>query len=139
MVTPRRPPGRYDEPRPLPRALLLSVAAVSGALLLALVYLAFDRYSQGRVRFAVQGYRVLGEESVQVSFEVHKAPEDAVVCRVRALDRDGVEVGSDDVRVGPAKTDTVTTVHTLTTSHRAATADVSVCLAATPSASPSAP
>ncbi len=151
MTTPasprRRPPGRYDEPRTLPRPVLITVAVILGALLVGLAYLAFDRFSNGRVRYGVVSYRVLDDTSVQVSFEVDKGPKDAVLCLVRALDRDGVEVGSEQVRVGPADspansdavTVTVTKVHTLTTTRRATTGDVSACVPTTRSTSRSAP
>ena len=139
MTTPRRPPGRYDEPRTLSKPLLITVAGIFGVLLLAGAYFAFARFSNGRVRFAVLGYRVLSATSMQVSFEVHKDVQSTVVCLVRARDSNGEEVGSEQVRVGPSDTDAVTTVHTLTTTRRAATGDVSACLPATPSGSPSAP
>jgi hypothetical protein len=118
---------------------LITVAVIFGALLVALAYVAFDRFSQGRVRYAVLSYRVLSDHKVQVSFEVHKDPNSSVVCRLRALDRNGAEVGSGEVRVGPGHSDAVTAVGTLTTTRRAATGDVSACVAVTPSPSPSGP
>ena len=139
MTSPRRPPGRYDEPHTFPRPALITLAGVFGVLLLAAAYFAFARFSNGRVRFAVLGYRVLSATSMQVSFEVHKDLQASVVCRERALDRDGAEVGSEQVRVGPSDTEAVTTVHTLPTTRRAATGDVTACIPATPSVSPSAP
>ena len=122
--------------------MLITVAVVFGALLVALAYVAFNRFSNGRVRYAVLSYRVVSDTSVQVSFEVRKRPASSVVCRVRALDRAGSEVGSEQVRVGPADTEAVTIVQTLTTTRRAATGDVVGCLpvpAVSPSASPTAP
>ena len=139
MTVPARPPGRYDEPRALSPSLRVTGAVVLGALLVGLAYLAYDRFSGGRVRFATLGYTVGGDSSVQVRFEVRKDLRESVRCRLEARDRDGVVVGSDQVLVGPSDREAVVTQRTLVTSRRAATAQVSGCVVAQPTPEPSGP
>jgi hypothetical protein len=124
---PRRPEGRYDEPRTLPRPVLVTGAILLVALLVGLAYLAFDRYSHGRVRFATLGYAVLSDTAVEVRFEVHKGLQETVRCAVQARDRDGAVVARDVVTIGPADLEGVLTVHQLTTTRRAATGEVTSC------------
>ena len=124
MTTVRRPPGRYDEPRRYPRWLTVTLAAVLGAALLAFAYVAWDRATSGRTRFTVLGYDVIDDHAVEVRFEVTKGADATVVCEVRARDRDGVEVGSEDVTVGPGST---VVTHRLATVRRAATGEVTGC------------
>jgi hypothetical protein len=132
----RRPPGRYDEPRALPRPVLVGGAVVLLLLLLGGSYLAFDRFSGSGVRFGLLGYRVLDDHTVDVSFEVHRGSGTTVVCLVNARDRDNAEVGSAQVTLAPSSTDPVQKVQRLTTTRRAATAGVVRCAAAP---APSAP
>ena len=141
MTTPastlRRPPGRYDEPRTLPRPVLVGGAVVLLLLLLAGSYLAFDRFSGSTVRFGLLGYRVVDDRTVDVSFEVHKGADETVRCLVSARDRDNTEVGSAEVVLGPSRTNPVQKVQRLTTTRRAATGEVVRCaLATAPSPSP---
>ena len=124
MTSPRRPPGRYDEPRRYPRSLTVAVAALLGIGLLAFSYAAWRHTSSGRTGVTVLGYDVVDDHVVEVRFEVRKAGTSAVVCVVRARDRDGVEVGSEDVRVGP---DVAVVTHRLTTTRRAASGEVTGC------------
>ena len=123
---PRRPPGRYDEPRALPRSLLILGAAALVAALTAGAWWAYERSRQGRLDFATTGYHVDSDSSVTVSFEVHKPRGRVASCAVEALDRDGARVGSATVRV----TDThaqVSASQQLSTTGRAATALVTGC------------
>jgi hypothetical protein len=120
----RRPPGRYDEPTRLPRPVLLALAALGALALLALTYLAWDRTTGGRTHASVLGYRVVDDHAIEVRFEVAKNHAATVVCALRARDRDGVLVGSEDVTVGPGNG---VVTHRLTTSSRAAVAEVTGC------------
>ena len=102
----------------------MTLAALLGVGLLAFSYAAWDRASSGRTRVTVLGYRVIDDHAVEVRFEVGKDRDATVVCEVRARDRDGVEVGNEDVTVGSGA-EVVT--HRLTTSRRAATGEVTGC------------
>ena len=120
----RRPEGRYDEPRRLPLPLAYALAGVLGVALLAFSWFAYDRASSGRTRVSVLGYQVVDDRTVEVRFEVSKEAGATVVCEVRARDRDGAEVGSKDVTVGPGQS---VVTYRLTTSRRAATGEVTGC------------
>ena len=135
MTTPRRPPGRYDEPRRFPRPVLITGAAALGTLLLVLSYLAFDRYSSARTSFGLLGYRVVSDREVEVTFEVRKELGATVLCGLVARDADKRTVGTVDVTVGPAERDPVRVVERITTTARATTVEVTSCSApvATPS------
>jgi hypothetical protein len=124
MTSTRRPPGRYDEPRGYPLSLKLGLVAVLGIGLLALSYAAWDHAVAGRTSFTVLGYDVVDDHSVVVRFEVRKKGTTSVVCEVRARDRDGVEVGKQDVSVGTGVTEVS---HRLATTRRAALGEVTGC------------
>ena len=84
----------------------------------------------GLPTFQTMSYKVLGDESVSVSFEVTSPDGDAVSCTVQALARDFSTVGSIDVAI-PASADgqgtaTERTV-TLRTTSRAVTGEVKGC------------
>jgi len=123
----RRPPGRYDDRRPLPRPLLHTLLGVLGLALLLGTYAAWDRYSSGRVPFSVRGYEVVDDRTVEIRFEVHKAPSSTVTCFLRALGTEKQVVGSEEVEVGPSDDAPVRVTHRLATSARAVTGEVSRC------------
>jgi hypothetical protein len=131
MTNLRRPPGRYDEPLQLPRAVLVTGASLLGLLLLVLTYLAFDRYTSARTTFGLLGYRVVSDTEVEVRFEVRKALGDTVMCALVARDADKRTVGTSDVTVGPAERDPVAVTERFTTTARASTVDVVSCSAPT--------
>ena len=126
----KRPPGRYDERTPLPRALVLGGAFVGGVALLAFAYFGYTRFSSGRTSFGLTSYHVIDDRTVEITFEVHKDLTATVVCAVVARDADNVTVGKQDVSVGPAERDPAQVTQRFTTTHRAATVDVTSCSAA---------
>ncbi len=126
---PRRPPGRYDEPRVLPRSTVYAGAVVGALLLLAFAYFGYSRYSTGRTGFGLLGYQVVDDTMVEITFEVHKPLNDTVRCAVVARDRSNTTVGARDVTVGPADRDPVRVTERFVTSARAATVDVTACSA----------
>jgi hypothetical protein len=113
-------------------------AAVLGLLvLLAGTWLVYDRFSNGGTRFATLGYVVRSDTEVDIRFQVSKDPGTTVECLVRARDRDGVEVGSQKVRVEGGGTGEVERVQRVTTLRRAATGEVTECVGVAPSRTPS--
>jgi len=124
---PRRPAGRYDERRSLPRPAVYALLGALGLALLVGTYAAWDRYSSGRVPFTLRGYDVLDDRTVELRFEVHKAPSSTVTCFVRALGTEKQVVGSQAVEVGPSDDAPVLVTHRLTTSARAVTGEVTRC------------
>ena len=127
MNTLRRPPGRYDEPKPLPRPLLYAGAGVGAVVLIAFAYFGYSRFATGRTTFGLTAYQVVDDTHVQVTFEVHKALDATVVCALVARDKDNVTVGRQDVTVGPAERDPARATERFTTTHRAATVVVTSC------------
>ena len=134
MNTPRRPPGRYDERRRLPKPVQIGAAVILGALLVGLSFFAFDRFSRGRVQYATLGYAVVSDTAVEGRFEVRKDLTATVRCVLRALDRNGAVVGTGQVLLGPSEREAVRGAHELTTTSRAATGEVSGCVLAQPAA-----
>jgi len=121
------PPGRYGRRRdPRRQARRLPVAlAVAGALLGLLVAgVLFVRHGNPPYRPTVVGYE-LTDDHATVRLKVHKPAGRASVCHVRALRRDGVELGSADVAL-PDGTD-VEASQRFATSARAGVVQVTGC------------
>ena len=127
MTTPRRPPGRYDEPRTLPRPVLVGGAVVGGLLLVLGAYLAYDRFAADGVTWGTVGYEVVDDASARVTFEVVKGVTASADCLLQARDRDNAVVASEKVRVGPSDRERVRVTRTLETSRRATTAELVRC------------
>ena len=136
----RRPPGRYDEPSRLGgRATAVVLGTCFVALLLAVVWVLFDRYGQPDVRSRLLGYSVQGDRGVVVEFEVAAEQGKAVTCVVRARNAAGAEVGREVVRVGavPPGERTLTVRHALATTDRPVTGEVQRCVLDAGAGSPS--
>ena len=127
MTTPRRPPGRYDEQRPLPRAVLIGGGVVLGVALLGLAYAGYSRFSTDRVQFGTIAYKVTDDTTTQIRFQVDKDLTETVQCQLVARDADHTNVGSRTVTVGPAERQTVVTTSAVTTVRRAKTGEVVGC------------
>ncbi len=139
MDTIRRPPGRYDEKRPLPQGALIAGGAVLGLALLALAYFGYERFSTGRVRFGTVAYQVVDDQSVTITFQVDKALTESVRCALQARDRDNTVVGRLTVDVGPSDRESVRTKRSISTTGRAATGEVVNCTLLTGSSGTSGP
>lgn len=127
MTTPRRPLGRYDEPKTVSRGALIAVAVVGGLALVVFAWFGYSRFSNGRPTYGITGYHVVDDTSVELRFEVHKDLQSTITCALVARDRDKVTVGRKDVVVGPGERETVQVTEVLTTTGRAATADIASC------------
>ena len=126
-TAPLRPPGRYGAPvAPWRRRLLLVLGLLAGAAALAwLTWVALA--AADRVHFDTQGYEVVDDATVLVTFSVVKDADEQVECTVEALSSGSAQVGLAVVDVGPA--DGATSVHTVTvrTQQRAVTGQVRTC------------
>ncbi len=127
MTTPRRPPGRYDERRSLPRPARFALVGLLGLTLLALLVVAFQRFQARTTTYAVLGYKVLDDQRVEVRFRVDVPVGGTVHCGVRARALDGAVVGEERVQVGPQRSSPVVVTRLLTTRSRAVTGEVTGC------------
>ena len=126
-TAPALPPGRYGAPAaPWRRRALLVVGLVAAAVALAwLVWASLAAAS--RATADTQGYEVVDDATVLVTFSVVKGADDRVACTVEALSAGSAQVGLAVVDVGPE--DGATSVHTVTlrTQERAVTGRVREC------------
>jgi hypothetical protein len=83
--------------------------------------------SLGQVTWTDTGYKVVDDRTVRVDFDVHRSPQQAVTCRVRALDRSFGVVGVIDVSVPASQEASVHQQVTVRTTSRAVTGTVQDC------------
>jgi hypothetical protein len=129
MTTPpalRRPPGRYDEPRQLPRPVLLGGVALLVAALVGFAFVGWRHYATSRTPFTNLGYTAT-DSAVVVRFQVVKDAGKTVQCLLQARDRDNAEVGSLVTTIGPDGSGTLTRAVTVPTSRRAVAGEVLSC------------
>ena len=126
-TAPALPPGRYGRPTvPWRRRALLALGLVAAAV--ALAWLAWASLAAaGRTTADTQGYEVVDDATVLVTFSVVKGADESVECTVEALSAGSAQVGLVVVEVGPD--DGATSVHTVTlrTQERAVTGRVREC------------
>ena len=127
-TAPARPPGRYGRPvGPWRRRALLAAGVLAAAASLA--WLAWVSLAAAdRVRFETQGYAVVDDATVQVTFSVSKDADQSVECTVEALSSGSAQVGLVVVEVGPGEG--ASSVHTVgvRTQQRAVTGQVRECV-----------
>ena len=123
----RRPPGRYDERRGLPRGARVGLTAVLAAAVLAGLVVAWRSFEGRSTHATLLAFQVLDDRSVEVRFEVDLPVGGTVRCTLTARSRDGGEVGRETFQVGPQRTSPVRLTHVLSTRARAAGADVAGC------------
>jgi len=125
---PTPPAGRYG-PEPTDRSRRLRLAGLVVVVLAAVAVIAW--LGIGTLRDPVQwkdiGYRVDGATSVDVTFDVTKAPAATVTCRVQALSQSYAQVGLRSVDVGPGDTATQRVTVTVPTAEPAVTGTVETC------------
>jgi hypothetical protein len=101
-----RPAARYGRQRLSRRSrrgiaigltLFIVVAGV------AIAFIGFQRLGSGDVKGELSGYRLVDDETVEVTISVtRKDPTQQVVCIVRARSLDGTETGRREVLVPPS-------------------------------------
>jgi hypothetical protein len=122
----RRPPGRYDEPRPLSRPVLLGGAALLVAALVGLALVGWRHYATSRTPYTNLGY-TLSERAVVVRFSVVKDAGKTVQCLLQARDRDNAEVGSLVTTIGPDGSGTLERAVSVPTTRQAVAGEVLSC------------
>lgn len=106
-----RPTDRYGRQQ-LPRrhrrwmAVAFTVVALVAGIVIATI--AFTRLGQPDVKGEMGVYRLVDDETVEVTISVtRRDPAQPVVCIVRARSADGSETGRREVLVGPSRDATV--------------------------------
>jgi len=129
MVTDNSRVSRTDRPASTRRWWIIGGTLIT---LFSAVIIAFGVYLQtGQVRHTVTRYEIVDDQTVTVSFVVHRPADTAVVCRVRAIALDFSTVGTLDVQIPAEAADGASDVGqevTLRTTTRANTGTVSKCV-----------
>ncbi len=124
---PALPAGRYGPPPRTGRRPLVVVALVATAVLVLAWIIWVVVSSRSPVTWTDVGFRIVGDQRVDVTYDVHKGKDATVVCTLRALDQAKGTVGSTDVVVGPSNADAVRRTDTVRTSALAVTGFVHSC------------
>lgn len=128
-TVPTRPPaGRYGPEPTTGRRLWarIGLAALVVATLAVLAWLGWGVF-RDPVQWRDVGFHVDGASSIEVTFDVTKAPTATVSCRVVGLSKSFGHVGVKDVTVGPAGTQTVRVTATVPTAEAAVSGTVTGC------------
>jgi hypothetical protein len=125
---PAPPAGRYGPPprtgrRPLVVVALVITAAVVLAWILWVVI-----ESRSPVHWTDVGFRIVSDQQVDVTYDVHKDPAASATCTLRALDQAKGTVGTADVVIGPTTSDVTRRTDTVRTSALAVTGFVRTCV-----------
>ena len=126
-----RPAARYGRQRLSRRArrwVAIGLTALVLAAGVAIAAVAFERFGAGDVKGELGGYRVIDDETVEVTASVTRGdPSQPVVCIVRARSYDGSETGRREVLVPPSKAETVQVTALVKTSRPSVIGDVYGC------------
>ena len=126
-----RPAARYGRQRLTARnrrwiAIGLGVLTLAAGIAIAVI--ASQRLGSGDVKGELGGYRVLDDETVEVTISVTRDdPAQPVVCIVRARSLDGSETGRREVLVPPSTARTVQVTSVVKASRTPVVGDVYGC------------
>lgn len=124
------PEGRYGAPGPARRRTARRRLVVAVAVLLAggVAYAVwFGVEARDQATFRSQGYRVLDDTHVEVTFTVSKPKDGTADCQVEALSSGAAQVGLAPVRVGPSRTGATTVTTVVRTSEKPVTGQPISC------------
>lgn len=129
-----RPAERYGAPAgKRPKWLVPIVAIVVLTACAAVAYLGFQKYGPADIEADELGYTVVDDATVALRFKVTRAdPHQPVVCFVRAMDRDIIEVGRREVLITGSEHGTVEVTTEIHTSARPSSGSVYGCSATVP-------
>jgi hypothetical protein len=126
-----RPAARYGRQRLTRRArrwIVLGLTALVLVAGVAIAAVAFTRFNSGGVKGEMAGYRIVDDETVEVTLSVTRDdPSQPVVCIVRARSFDGNETGRREVLVVPSTAATVQVTTIVKTSRPPVVGDVYGC------------
>jgi hypothetical protein len=126
-----RPTARYGRQRLTRRnrrwiAIGLALLVLAAGVTIAVI--ASQRLGSGDVKGELGGYRLVDDETVEVTISVTRDdPSRPVVCIVRARSIDGSETGRREVLVPPSTQTTVQVITVVKASRRAVVGDVYGC------------
>ncbi|WP_435590351.1 DUF4307 domain-containing protein [Nocardia sp. bgisy118] len=125
----RRHADRYGtKPRTPRRKLAVALGVVVVAAGLGVAYLGFQKFGPEDIDAEQLGYTIVDESTMTIRLKVTRdEPGEPVVCFVRAMDRDGAEVGRREVLIGPSTSGTIELTTTVRSSARPAAGNVYGC------------
>jgi hypothetical protein len=128
VTTPALPAGRYGPPPRAGRRPLVVVAlGVTAVVVLAwILWVVIE--SRSPVHWTDVGFRIVSDQRVDVTYDVHKDADLSATCTLRALDQGKGTVGTADVVVGPSTSDVTRRTDTVRTSALAVTGFVRSCV-----------
>ncbi|WP_067816875.1 DUF4307 domain-containing protein [Nocardia inohanensis] len=124
-----RPADRYGiAPRKNRRWLPYALGAVVILAGLGVAWMGYRTYGPKDIEPERLGYTVVDDSTVEVDFKLtRKDPNQPVVCYIRAMDPDSLEVGRREVLVPGSDSGTVRLTTTLKTTARAGAANIYAC------------
>jgi hypothetical protein len=132
-----RPADRYGRQRLSRRArrrIAIGLTALVVVAGVAIAAVAFVRFGAGDVKGELGAFRIVDDETVEVTASVTRDdPSQTVVCIVRARSYDGSETGRREVLVPPSTEKTVQVTALVKTSRPAVVGDVYGCGSDVPS------
>lgn len=132
-----RPEARYGRQRLDRRSrrwIAIGLTLLVVVLGVAIAAVAFTRLGSAEVEGELGGYRVLDDQTIEVTMSVTREdPSQPVVCIVRARSYDGTETGRRELLVPPAEQTTVQVTTLVKTSAPAVVGDVYGCGTEVPS------
>ena len=132
-----RPEARYGRQRldrRTRRWIAIGLTLLVVVLGVAIAAVAFTRLGSAEVEGELGGYRVLDDQTIEVTMSVTREdPSRPVVCIVRARSYDGTETGRRELLVPPAEQTTVQVTTLVKTSAPAVVGDVYGCGTEVPS------
>lgn len=132
-----RPEARYGRQRldrRTRRWIAIGLTVLVVVLGVAIAAVAFSRLGSAEVEGELGGYRVLDDQTIEVTMSVTREdPSRPVVCIVRARSYDGTETGRRELLVPPAEESTVQVTTLVKTSAPAVVGDVYGCGTEVPS------
>ncbi|NKY25402.1 DUF4307 domain-containing protein [Nocardia gamkensis] len=129
-ASPGLPPAdRYGTRPRKPRRWIVPVLGVLVVLAgLGVAYLGYQKYGPEDIEAEQLGYVVVDDSTMTIRLKVTRAdPERPVVCFVRAMARDGSELGRREVLVEPSSSGTVELTTVVRSSARPASGSVYAC------------
>jgi hypothetical protein len=123
-----RPAARYGRQRTNRRWIVIGLTLLVLATGVGIAVIASQRLGTGEVKGELGSYRLVDNETVQVTITVTRDdPSRPVVCIVRARSIDGSETGRREVLVPPSAQKTVQVMTVVKASRRPVVGDVYGC------------